>query len=86
MGLLFCPSPQEMSGEPLACSVASTWYLVGMVSWGPGCKESEAPPIYLRVSSYQQWIWERINGQPVPAPAPALLLALPLPLSLLAAR
>lgn len=66
--------------------MASTWYLVGMVSWGPGCKADEAPPIYLRVSSYQQWIRERVNGQAVPAPSRALLLALPLPLSLLAAR
>ncbi|XP_076985658.1 putative threonine protease PRSS50 [Tamandua tetradactyla] len=76
----------EMTGEPLACSVADTWYLVGMVSWGPGCKNGEAPPIYLQVSSYQEWIWNRINGQPVAltAPSGALLLALLLPLSHLA--
>ncbi|XP_032988679.1 probable threonine protease PRSS50 isoform X2 [Rhinolophus ferrumequinum] len=79
----FC---SEISGEPLACLVESTWYLVGMLSWGPGCKENEVPPIYLRISSYQHWIWERINGQAAPAPSRALLLALPLPLSLLAAR
>ncbi|XP_066206436.1 probable threonine protease PRSS50 [Saccopteryx leptura] len=76
----------EISGEPLACPVETTWYLVGMVSWGPGCNNGEAPPIFLRVSAYQQWIWERVNGQPLPAPSGALLLALPLPLSLLAAR
>nr|XP_019579262.1 PREDICTED: probable threonine protease PRSS50 [Rhinolophus sinicus] len=76
----------EISGEPLVCLVESTWYLVGMLSWGPSCKENKVPPIYLRISSYQHWIWERINGQAVPAPSRALLLALPLPLSLLAAH
>ncbi|XP_039084209.1 probable threonine protease PRSS50 [Hyaena hyaena] len=76
----------EMSGEPLVCAVDTTWYLVGLVSWGPGCTKSKAPPIYLQVASYQQWIWERMNGQAVPAPSRALLLVLALPLSLLAAR
>lgn len=79
------PSPQETSGEPLACPVESTWYLVGMVSWGPGCKKSKPPPIYLQISSYQHWIWERVNGQALPAPPRALFLVLPLPLSLLTA-
>nr|XP_035963567.1 probable threonine protease PRSS50 isoform X2 [Halichoerus grypus] len=75
----------EISGEPLVCSVDTTWYLVGLVSWGPGCRKSEAPPIYLQVTSYQHWIWERISGQALPAPSRALLLVLPLPLGLLAA-
>uniref|UniRef100_A0A8C8YR25 Probable threonine protease PRSS50 n=1 Tax=Prolemur simus TaxID=1328070 RepID=A0A8C8YR25_PROSS len=77
----------EVSGEPLVCSMEGTWYLVGMVSWGAGCQKSQAPPIYLYISSYQHWIWDRLNGQPlaVLAPSRALLLALPLPLSLLAA-
>ncbi|XP_004704218.1 probable threonine protease PRSS50 [Echinops telfairi] len=76
----------EKTGEPLLCPVEKTWYLVGLVSWGPGCDKSDAPPIYLQVSAYQQWIWDRLNGQPlaVPAPPRALLLLLPLPLSLLA--
>ncbi|XP_023376369.1 probable threonine protease PRSS50 [Pteropus vampyrus] len=84
--LFLCPFPQEISGEPLACPVENTWYLVGMVTWGPGCKHSEAPPIYLRVSAYQPWIWDSISGQALPALSRALLLALPLPLGLLAAR
>ncbi|KAM5232307.1 putative threonine protease PRSS50 isoform 1-T1 [Hipposideros larvatus] len=75
----------EISGEPLACLVERTWYLVGMVSWGPGCRENQAPPVYVRVTFFQHWIWERVSGQAVPAPSGALLLALPLPLSLLAA-
>ncbi|KAM9185581.1 putative threonine protease PRSS50 [Dugong dugon] len=77
----------EKSGEPLACPVESTWYLVGMVSWGPGCKKGDAPPIYLQVSAYQQWISARLNGQSrtLPALCRALLLALLLPLSFLAA-
>ncbi|XP_054450568.1 probable threonine protease PRSS50 [Pteronotus mesoamericanus] len=76
----------EISGEPLVCLMENTWYLVGMVSWGPGCGKKEAPPIYLRVAAYKHWIWERVNGQALPAPSGVLLLALPLPLSLLAAR
>lgn len=78
-------SPQEISGEPLACSVDTMWYLVGLVSWGPGCSKSEAPPIYLQVTSYQRWIWERVSGQDLPAPSRALLLVLSLPLGLLSA-
>lgn len=56
-----------------------------MVSWGPGCKKSEAPPIYVHISSYQQWIWDRISRQTLPAPSRALLLALLMLLSFLAA-
>uniref|UniRef100_A0A8C8WHZ5 Probable threonine protease PRSS50 n=1 Tax=Panthera leo TaxID=9689 RepID=A0A8C8WHZ5_PANLE len=75
----------EISGEPLVCPVDTTWYLVGLVSWGPGCEKSKAPPIYLQVTSYRHWIWERVNGQALPAPSRALLLVLALPLSLLVA-
>ncbi|XP_010860808.1 PREDICTED: probable threonine protease PRSS50 [Bison bison bison] len=75
----------EISGEPLACPVQNIWHLVGVVSWGPGCKKSEAPPIYVHISSYQQWIWDRISGQTLPAPSRALLLALLMLLSFLAA-
>ncbi|XP_032216471.1 probable threonine protease PRSS50 [Mustela erminea] len=75
----------EISGEPLACSVDTTWYLVGLVTWGPGCGRSETPPIYLQVTAYQHWIWERVSGQALPAPSRALLLVLLLSLNLLAA-
>ncbi|XP_004676665.1 PREDICTED: probable threonine protease PRSS50 [Condylura cristata] len=75
----------ETSGEPLVCFTESSWYLVGVVSWGPGCSQEEAPPVFLRVASYQYWIWDRLSGQTLPCPSRALLLALPLPLSLLAA-
>ncbi|XP_042091878.1 probable threonine protease PRSS50 [Ovis aries] len=75
----------EISGEPLACPVQNVWHLVGVVSWGPGCKKSEAPPIYVHISSYQQWIWDRVSGQTLPAPSRALLLALLMLLSFLAA-
>ncbi|XP_002758333.3 putative threonine protease PRSS50 [Callithrix jacchus] len=76
----------ELTGEPLVCSTAGTWHLVGLVSWGAGCQKSEAPPIYLQVSSYQHWILDCLHGQALalPAPSRALLLTLPLPLSLLA--
>lgn len=80
-----CPSLQEITGEPLVCSSEGTWYLVGMMSWGPGCKNKEAPPIFLQVSSYQPWIWDRLSGEPLAPPAPSrtLLLAFLLLLNLL---
>ncbi|KAL6031519.1 hypothetical protein STEG23_005897 [Scotinomys teguina] len=75
----------ELTGEPLVCSSGSTWYLVGMMSWDPGCKKSEAPPIFLQVSSYQAWIWDHLSGEALALPAPSriLLLAFLLLLSLL---
>ncbi|XP_021112702.1 probable threonine protease PRSS50 [Heterocephalus glaber] len=80
----FC---QVSTGEPLVCSSEGTSYLVGLVSWGAGCRKKEAQPIFLRVSPYQSWIGAQLGGQPLGlrAPSRALLLALPLPLSLLAA-
>ncbi|XP_031199963.1 probable threonine protease PRSS50 [Mastomys coucha] len=67
----------EITGEPLVCSSDDTWYLVGMMSWGPGCKKSEAPLIFLQVSYYQPWIWNLLSGEPpaLPAPSRTLLLA-----------
>lgn len=75
----------EITGEPLVCSSDGTWYLVGMMSWGPGCKKSEAPPIFLQVSYYRPWIWDRLSGEPLALPAPSrtLLLAFLLLLILL---
>ncbi|XP_037383752.1 probable threonine protease PRSS50 [Talpa occidentalis] len=76
----------EISGEPLVCfTEENTWHLAGMMSWGPGCSQDEAPPIFLQISSYQYWIWDRLSGQTLPSQSRVLLLALPLPLSLLAA-
>ncbi|XP_008829087.1 probable threonine protease PRSS50 [Nannospalax galili] len=77
----------EITGEPLVCSSHGTWYLAGMMSWGAGCKKSEAPLIFLQVSSYQPWIWDQLSGEPlaIPVPSRILLLAFLLPLSLLVA-
>ncbi|XP_048190411.1 probable threonine protease PRSS50 [Perognathus longimembris pacificus] len=77
----------ETTGEPLACSSDDSWYLVGLVSWGAGCHKTDSPPIFLKVSAYQSWIWDRMSGQPLalPAPSRALFLALPLSLGLLEA-
>jgi len=33
-----------------------TWMLVGIVSYGKGCAQPNAPGIYTRVSSYLNWI------------------------------
>lgn len=76
----------EITGEPLVCtSDSGIWYLVGMMSWGPGCKKNESPPIFQHISPYQQWIWDSLSGEPLALPAPSrtLLLAFLLLLSLL---
>ncbi|XP_012972412.2 probable threonine protease PRSS50 [Mesocricetus auratus] len=76
----------ELTGEPLVCSSdSSTWYLVGMMSWGPGCKKNEAPPIFLQVSTFQPWIWNHLSGDALALAAPARtsLLAVLLLLGLL---
>ena len=34
----------------------STWYVVGITSYGVGCGLSSYPGVYTRVSSYETWI------------------------------
>uniref|UniRef100_A0A8C8WHW3 tryptase n=1 Tax=Panthera leo TaxID=9689 RepID=A0A8C8WHW3_PANLE len=54
-------SCQANSGSPLVCQVNNSWIQVGVVSWSFLCNR-KAPPIYLQVTSYRHWIWERVNG------------------------
>jgi secreted trypsin-like serine protease len=52
------------SGGPLSArpSVGNEVYLVGIVSWGAPCNDSEdatgLPGVYVRVSKYSNWIEE----------------------------
>ncbi|KAL5019337.1 hypothetical protein ScPMuIL_005059 [Solemya velum] len=53
------------SGGPLACKSGSTWYLMGVTSWGhSSCSESSIvkryPSVYTRISSYVDWVKERL--------------------------
>ncbi|XP_058129729.1 CLIP domain-containing serine protease B4-like [Anopheles ziemanni] len=49
------------SGGPLMRSMAGTWYLLGVVSYGPAkCGSSGVSGIYVNVAEYIDWIQENI--------------------------
>ncbi|KOB69947.1 Uncharacterized protein OBRU01_08515 [Operophtera brumata] len=48
---------QGDSGGPLVTNN----HLVGIVSWGEGCANSEYPGVYTRVSEYSDWIGDKIG-------------------------
>ena len=53
------------SGGPLTiklpAEVSSTYQLVGVVSGGFGCGNPEFPGVYMKVSSYIDWITQQLN-------------------------
>jgi secreted trypsin-like serine protease len=48
---------QGDSGGPLMMERDSTYYCIGLVSWGIGCARKEMPGVYTRIQSYIEWIY-----------------------------
>ena len=54
------------SGGPLTMAAADRRVLVGIVSWGDGCAEKNKFGVYTRLSEYQRWVADCIDGKPCP--------------------
>uniref|UniRef100_A0A3B3YNG6 Peptidase S1 domain-containing protein n=1 Tax=Poecilia mexicana TaxID=48701 RepID=A0A3B3YNG6_9TELE len=65
LGRLFIPQSAGCfgdSGGPFACSVAGTWEVHGVVSFGPqGCIKDKKPSVFTRVSAFSHWIEDSIR-------------------------
>ncbi|KAF7254196.1 Vitamin K-dependent protein C [Varanus komodoensis] len=51
------------SGGPMVTKFKSTWFLIGLVSWGEGCGKLDNYGIYTKVSSYLDWIEEKMKQE-----------------------
>ncbi|XP_020643012.3 vitamin K-dependent protein C [Pogona vitticeps] len=49
------------SGGPMVAKFKNTWFLVGLVSWGEGCGDPKNFGIYTKVSSYLDWIYQKMK-------------------------
>ncbi|XP_053686115.1 transmembrane protease serine 9-like [Sabethes cyaneus] len=60
------------SGGPLITNLNGNWYLVGIVSFGLPCRGARSPGVYVRVSSYMEWIEKVVLDNEIPIPFPPL--------------
>ncbi|XP_017351041.1 vitamin K-dependent protein C isoform X1 [Ictalurus punctatus] len=44
------------SGGPMMTLYRNTWFLIGLVSWGEGCGNTDKLGVYTKVSNYMEWI------------------------------
>ncbi|ESO89233.1 hypothetical protein LOTGIDRAFT_68977, partial [Lottia gigantea] len=51
---------QGDSGGPLVCNINNKYTLMGVTSFGNGCAKPYIPGVYTRVSSFIEWINEKI--------------------------
>ncbi|XP_062540509.1 melanization protease 1-like [Armigeres subalbatus] len=49
------------SGGPLQIQINGTYYLIGVVSYGPPCGRTSLPAVYTRVTAFMSWILDNIT-------------------------
>ncbi|XP_059615685.1 uncharacterized protein LOC132261131 isoform X2 [Phlebotomus argentipes] len=55
------------SGGGLVCQSEGTHKLYGIISWGHHCGYANKPGVYVKVSQYIDWIWDKLNGTSTPS-------------------